>query len=103
MKGDRVLWMAAVTQDGLALAWASEEMKGDRKLCMAAVAQHWKALKFVSQEMKTNNAILTTAKENLHQRETYTYPSIWFKDFGIPKAQLEAMSPRLPAFDEDST
>ena len=43
MKGDRELCTAAVTQDGKALKWASEEMKGDRELCTAAVIQDGQA------------------------------------------------------------
>ena len=39
MKGDRELCTVAVTQNGRAFAFVSQEMKGDRELCTAAVAQ----------------------------------------------------------------
>ena len=43
------------------MQWASEEMKGDRELCTAAVTQDGPALEFASQEMKNYTRVVTAA------------------------------------------
>jgi len=51
LKGDREVVLLAVTQDGFMLYHASEELKRDREVVLAALAQHELALDFVSAEL----------------------------------------------------
>ena len=41
LKGDREIVLAAVSKSGVALQFATEELKGDREIVMAAVSQKW--------------------------------------------------------------
>ena len=44
--------LAAVTDDGIALRFASEELQGNRALVLAAVTQNGIALRFASEELQ---------------------------------------------------
>ena len=53
--------MAAVSQNGYALQFATEELKGDREVVMTAVSQNGCALKFTTEEMKGDREVVMTA------------------------------------------
>ena len=52
LKGDRKIVMAAVSNNGFALLFATEELRGDRKIVMAAVSQNGRALQFAVRELR---------------------------------------------------
>ena len=66
MKGDREIVMAAVSCNGYALQYATEEMKGDREIVMAAVSQHGFALQCATEEMKGDAGMIEVALVNRH-------------------------------------
>mmetsp|Transcript_37352 Transcript_37352/g.83595 ORF Transcript_37352/g.83595 Transcript_37352/m.83595 type:complete len:83 (-) Transcript_37352:92-340(-) len=45
---DREVFLAAVKQDGGALAFASAVLREDREVVLAAVQQNWRAIEFSS-------------------------------------------------------
>ena len=63
--------MAAVTKNGLALEFVSEDLKGDRELCMAAVAECGSALKFANEAMKFDATIVTASVNSWPTRYYY--------------------------------
>ena len=62
LKGDREIVLATVSKDGLALLWcATEELKGDREIVLAAVSQYGLALQHVTEELKADTEIVMKA------------------------------------------
>ena len=55
--------MQAVSHNGLALQFATEELKGDRRIVMAAVSENGLALDYASKELKEDEEILLHALE----------------------------------------
>jgi hypothetical protein len=53
--------IAAVTQDGLALQYASEELKSDFEIVIAAVKQNGLSIRFASDELQNNLTIIINA------------------------------------------
>ena len=60
----RKLVLAAVKQNGRALAYASEELKADRKVVLAAVKQGGWALQFASEDMRGDSDVVLAAVRN---------------------------------------
>ncbi len=57
--------LAAVSQNGLALQYASEELQGDRNIVLAAVSQDGLALLFASEELQGDrNIVLAAVNQN---------------------------------------
>jgi hypothetical protein len=61
MKNNETVVLAAVTQEGRALEYASNEMKNIQAVVLAAVSQDGKALEFAGDEMKNNEAVVVAA------------------------------------------
>ena len=61
LKGDRKIVMAAVSKNGGALQYATEELKGDRKIVMTAVSNDGLALQHATEELKCDREIVMTA------------------------------------------
>ena len=55
--------MAAVQQDGQALAYASEEMRGDKDVVLAALKQDGYALRYVSYKVRLDAEVVRAAVE----------------------------------------
>jgi len=53
--------LAAVSQDGRALQFASDDLKADKEVVLAAVAQNGSALQFASDELKADKEVVLTA------------------------------------------
>ena len=53
--------MAAVSQYGWALEFASEELQSDHEIVMAAVSQYGVALKHASEELQSDHEIVLAA------------------------------------------
>ena len=68
MKGDREIVMTAVSEDGLALTYATEEMKGDHEIVMAAVSQYGLALRYAAKEVRGDPQVVKTALANRHDQ-----------------------------------
>ena len=47
--------LAAVTQNGLALEYASDKLKSDQEIVTAAIQQNSEALKFASKNLQNQN------------------------------------------------
>jgi len=58
--------MAAVTQNGFTLQFASEDFREDKEVVMAAVAQDGGALGWVSDELKEDKQFMQNIINNLH-------------------------------------
>ena len=52
--------MAAVSESGDALEYASEELRSDRDLVMTAASNHWRALCWASEELRSDPGILAS-------------------------------------------
>lgn len=64
---ERDLVLAAVTNYGLALQWASADLRADRPLALVAVKQNGLALKFCGDELRRDRKLaLTAARSNVH-------------------------------------
>ena len=61
LKSDREMVMKAVSNNGLALEYATEELKGDREIVMRAVSQDGFALRYASQELKGDKEMMQHA------------------------------------------
>uniref|UniRef100_A0A7S3Q607 DUF4116 domain-containing protein n=2 Tax=Chaetoceros debilis TaxID=122233 RepID=A0A7S3Q607_9STRA len=61
LKADKDVVMAAVTQDGGALEYATEKLKGDREVVLAAVTQNGRALKYAAEELKGDREFMLAA------------------------------------------
>ena len=61
MNGDREIVLTAVSKNGGALQYATEEMKGDREIVMAAVSKNGDALHYATEEMKGDREIVLAA------------------------------------------
>ena len=61
LKGDRKIVMVAVSNNGFALRYATQELKGDREIVMAAVSQQGGALQFATEELKGDREIVMAA------------------------------------------
>ena len=55
---DREVVVAAVTQNGMALEHASDELKNDERVVVAAVTQNGRALEHASDELKDNEKVV---------------------------------------------
>ena len=54
--------LAAVSKNGYALEYASEELKRDRNIVLAAISKDGRALEYASEELKKDREILTISK-----------------------------------------
>jgi len=54
--------MAAVTQNGWALKYASDDLKADKEVVMAAVTQNGSTLDYASDSLKKDPEILRNIK-----------------------------------------
>ena len=61
LKKDREVVLAAVSQDGKALQYASDERRRDRKVVLAAVSQNGSALQCASDELKKDREVVLAA------------------------------------------
>ena len=61
LKGDREIVMEAVSQQGFALQYATDELKGDHEIVMRAVSKDGFALRCASQELKGDKEIMEHA------------------------------------------
>ena len=57
MKGDRELCTAAVTQNGMALQWAREEIKDDWGIVSAAIKETGAAFAYASPRIRNNKEL----------------------------------------------
>ena len=64
LQGDREIVRAAVTQNGHALQYASNELRGDREIVLAAVTQNGYALQDASRDAQNDREIVTAAVNN---------------------------------------
>ena len=64
LKSDRDVAIAAVSKDGHAIRYLSNNMKSDREIAMAAVTSRGYALQDVSDCMKSDRRVVTTAVAN---------------------------------------
>ena len=62
LKGDHEIVLAAVTQKGWALRYASEPLKDDREIVLAAVTQEGSALYYASERLKNDNILQRLVK-----------------------------------------
>ena len=62
LKADRAVVLAAVTQDGYALRYASQ-YKANRAVVLAAVQQNGSALEFASEELRGDRAVVLAAMQ----------------------------------------
>jgi hypothetical protein len=53
--------LAAVSLNGPALKFASDELRADREIVLAAVRQNYKALRYVSDELRADREIVLEA------------------------------------------
>ena len=56
--------MAAVSQNGLALEYATDEMKNDKDVVLAAVQNYGRALEYASDELKNDKDVVMAAVRN---------------------------------------
>ena len=63
LKGDREIVLAAVSSKGRALQYATEELRGDRELVLAAVSQDGRALQFATDGLKADEEMMRHALE----------------------------------------
>jgi hypothetical protein len=63
-KNDREIVMTAVSINGNAFKYASEELKNDREIAMAAVSNHGSVLQYVSEVFKNDREIVMAAVSN---------------------------------------
>jgi len=61
LRGDKEVVLAAVAQDGLALQFASHELKNDKLVVLVAVTDKGLALFFASPEMKNDQLVVLAA------------------------------------------
>ena len=61
LRHDREVTLAAVKQDGCALAFASTVLREDRKVVLAAVQQSWRAIKFASVALQRDPEVWAAA------------------------------------------
>jgi hypothetical protein len=61
LKRDKKIVLAAVTQYGSALLYASKELRRDEKIVLAAVTQYGRALQFASEELRRDKKIVIAA------------------------------------------
>jgi hypothetical protein len=61
LKANRKVVLAAVKQGGWALKWASEDMRGDPNVVLAAVQQDSLALQFASEDMRGDPDVVLAA------------------------------------------
>mmetsp|Transcript_8724 Transcript_8724/g.25878 ORF Transcript_8724/g.25878 Transcript_8724/m.25878 type:complete len:139 (+) Transcript_8724:140-556(+) len=52
LKNNEKIVLAAVTQDGSALQYASDGLKNNEEIVLAAVTRNWQALEFASDDLK---------------------------------------------------
>ena len=60
-KADREIVLAAVSHNGRALQFATEELKGDREIVLAAVSQYCYALQYATEKQKGDREIVLAA------------------------------------------
>jgi hypothetical protein len=63
-KGDEEVVLAAVSNDGFALAYASNELKNNKRIVLAAVHNKGRALMCASIELKSDEEVVLAAVEN---------------------------------------
>ena len=61
LKGDPKVVMKAVSESGHALQYATEELKGDRKIVMTSVSSNGLALKYATEKLKGDHEIVMRA------------------------------------------
>ena len=61
---DREVVMAAITQDGSALRYASDKLKNDREVVMAAVKKNGWAFRYASDKLKNDREVVMAAINN---------------------------------------
>merc|ERR1712217_697426 len=62
-RGNKVLVLEAVRQDGLALKYASDVLQADKDVVLAAVTQNGLALAFASNPLKADKVVMLQAME----------------------------------------
>ena len=73
-KENKNIVLAAVTQHGWELQFASEELKADKEIVLAAVKQNGGALQFASGELRADQeVVLAAVKQN---REALQFSSV---------------------------
>ena len=60
-KGDREIVLAAVSKNGQALQYATEQLKADREIVLAAVSNEGYALQYATKELKGDREIVLAA------------------------------------------
>ena len=71
LKGDREIVLAAVSRNGWALQYATEELKGDREIVLAAVSRNGWALQYATEELKGDREIVLAAVSEYGQALQY--------------------------------
>jgi len=61
LRADKVTVLTAVTQNGLALQYASKEWRGIREIVLSAVLQNGMALQYASERLRNNYEIVNAA------------------------------------------
>ena len=61
LKGDREIVLNAVSKNGCALRWASDDLKGDREIVLKAVSKYGCALRWASDHLKGDREIVLNA------------------------------------------
>jgi hypothetical protein len=61
LRGDKEVALAAVKQDGYALEHASEKLRGDREIVLAAVQEDGNALEFASEKLRGDREVVLAA------------------------------------------
>ena len=61
LKADRAVVLAAVTQKGYALRYASEALKGDKQVVLTAVTQKGMALEYADNKLKNDKDVVLAA------------------------------------------
>ena len=93
-EGDRTIVLTAVSQDGFALRFATQELKGDREIVMAAVSQDGEALQYATKEVKGDEEILQPRARTLAK----LYPVGWAESCSLVW-QVFALSAPSPGDD----
>ena len=76
LQADREVVLAAVTNNGYALKYASPELKADRVVVMAAVSQDGYALKYASPELKADRVVVMLAVINYDSALYFASPEL---------------------------
>jgi hypothetical protein len=76
LRADREIVMAAVSIDGFSLVYASEELRADREIVMTAVSNDGRALKYVSEELQADREVVLTAVSNDGGALQYASPEL---------------------------